>query len=173
MLMTTLFIIVALFSLALFVYWLSMAYSVIGGGPYVGSKPTDVTEMVRLANVKPGDKAADLGSGDGRLIIALAQAGAEAHGYEVNPILVLWSRYKIWRSGLSGKAFIHWRNLWKESYRDFNIITLYTIFYVMNRMEIKLQNELAPGARVVCNTFLFPTWKPLKKNTSIAVYQKV
>lgn len=68
--------------------------------PYAPSVKNRLDAMLDLANIQPGDKAVDLGSGDGRVVIAMAQAGAEAHGYEINPWLVLWSRYAIRRAGL-------------------------------------------------------------------------
>jgi Xaa-Pro aminopeptidase len=64
----------------------------IRGAPFVLTGSRTVKTMTALANIQPGEKAADLGSGDGRILIAIARAGAEAHGYEINPFLVLWSR---------------------------------------------------------------------------------
>ncbi|KKU26965.1 MAG: hypothetical protein UX39_C0005G0003 [Candidatus Magasanikbacteria bacterium GW2011_GWA2_46_17] len=72
--------------------------------------PTDtgaVLTLIEMLEIKSSDKAIDLGSGDGRVVVALALAGAEAHGYEHNPLLVWWSRHKIRRAGLSERAFIH------------------------------------------------------------------
>ena len=58
------------------------------GAIFARSKDEIVEKMILLADVKPGQKAIDFGSGDGRLVIAMARAGAEAHGYEINPFLV-------------------------------------------------------------------------------------
>ena len=69
--------------------------SIINGAIYYPSEKKNVEVIVKFLNIKPGEKIADLGSGDGRIIIALARAGAEAHGYEVNPFLVRQSRKKI------------------------------------------------------------------------------
>jgi ribosomal protein L11 methylase PrmA len=72
------------------------------GAIYDPSSRIEAEAMARLAEVRPGEKAADLGSGDGRVVCALARGGAEAHGYEINPVLVLISRRNIRREGLSG-----------------------------------------------------------------------
>ena len=83
------------------------------GAPFEPTSDRKLKIMMKLAKVKKGEKAVDHGSGDGKIVIALAKAGAEAHGYEINPLLVLFSRYKIKKAGLKGKAFIHWKNFWK------------------------------------------------------------
>src|SRR3989338_878500 len=76
------------------------------GAPYLPTHRESVAKMIELAQVRPADKMVDLGSGDGRIVIAFAKQGIEAHGYEVNPLLVWWSRKNIQRAGLDGRAFI-------------------------------------------------------------------
>ncbi|TSA46497.1 SAM-dependent methyltransferase, partial [bacterium] len=63
------------------------------GALFVPTHRDKVKKIIELAHVQPGEKAVDLGSGDGRILIALAQAGADAHGFEINPLLIIWSRY--------------------------------------------------------------------------------
>ena len=131
-----------------------------------------VKKIIKFADIKPGEKAADLGSGDGRIVIALAKAGAEAHGYEINPVLVLLSRYKIRKQGLDNQAFVHWKSFRMESFRSFNIITLFGIDYIMKGLEKKLQKELTKDSRVICNVFSFPTWPCEKQEKGVYVYKK-
>src|SRR5688572_3270112 len=71
-----------------------------GGSVYAKSTDEIVVKMISLLEAKPAQKAADLGSGDGRLLIALAKAGVESHGYEINPFLVWLSRKNIREAGL-------------------------------------------------------------------------
>lgn len=114
--------------------------------------------MVDLAGVQPGERAVDLGSGDGRIVIELARRGAEAHGFEVNPVLVLLSRRNIRRQGLEERAFIHWRSFWRADLSSFDIVTTFQVDFVMEKLENKLKRELADGARVVSHHWQFPTW---------------
>ena len=94
---------------AVAIYLFFFVFFPIGRGAiYDPSSRAEADVMARIAEVRPGEKAADLGSGDGRVVCALARAGAEAHGYEINPVLVLISRRNIRREGLAGRAFIHW-----------------------------------------------------------------
>lgn len=142
------------------------------GTPFVPTSRQNVETMVRLTKVKKGDKTVDLGSGDGRVVIAMAKKGAITHGYEINPFLVLWSRLRILKNGLRGKAFIHWRSFWQADLSSYDIITLYGIIYIMEKFEKKLKKELKPGARVASNLFEFPNWKCLKAKNGVYLYEQ-
>lgn len=140
--------------------------------PFVPTSADRLKTMVELAEIRPGIKAADLGSGDGRVIIALAQAGAEAHGFEVNRKLVVESRKKIKEAGLENKAFVHQQNFWDTDLADFEIITLYGITSIMERLENKLKRELKTGAKVISNYFTFPSWDHNEKREKVYLYRK-
>ncbi len=142
------------------------------GAFYAPSQPARIEKMFRLLEIKPGDKAVDLGSGDGRLVIALAQAGIEAHGYEIDPLLVWQSRRKIKQAGLQDKAFIHLQSFWPEDLSQFNIVVVYALDFVMRDLEKKLKKELKPGARIVSNYFPFPHWPEIKREGEIRLYQQ-
>lgn len=142
------------------------------GGPFVSSNKKIIEKMISFLGINSGDKAADLGSGDGRLVIALAKAGAEAHGYEINPFLVWLSRKNIEKAGLQGKAFVHRKNIWKTDLSQFNIIAVYGISYMMKKLEAKLKKELKPGSKIVSNYFTFPIWQYSKKEEGVYLYVK-
>ena len=141
------------------------------GAPYVPSGMEKVRMMVKLAKIHNGDKSADLGSGDGRIVIAMAQAGAEAHGYDNNPLLVFWARHNIQKAGLSGKAFIHWGNFWNVDFSPYNIVSVYGMPYIMNQLQKKITGEMKSGSRIVANAFNFKKWKETEKNDGIYSYQ--
>ena len=127
------------------------------GAIYVPSTPEKAQQMAELSGLQRGDRAADLGSGDGRVVIACARRGAEAHGFEVNPYLVLVSRRNIRRAGLQDRAFIHWKSFWRADLSGFDVLIIFQGSFVMRRLEAKLRKELAPGARVVSDFWGFPT----------------
>ena len=147
-------------------------YSIFRGAPFAPTNPDIVKKMIKLANIKQGDKALDIGSGDGRLVIALARAGAEAHGFEINPLLIWWSRWKIKKAGLINQAFIHKKSFWNEDFSQYNIITLFGMTHIMKKLSSKLQKELPFGSRVVCNTFALPNWPNVQKLDKIYLYNK-
>ncbi|MBU1045697.1 50S ribosomal protein L11 methyltransferase [Patescibacteria group bacterium] len=145
--------------------------SLFWGAIYVPTKPEIVKKMINLADVKPGEKAIDLGSGDGRLVIALAKTGIEAHGYEINPFLVRLAQKNIRKAGISDRAFIHLKTFWKEDFSKFNIVTVYGMSHIMKKLELKLRKEIKPGAKIISNSFVFPNWRYSKKEEGVYLYE--
>ena len=141
------------------------------GAIYDPSSANETRVIADLADVQRGERAADLGSGDGRVVIALALKGAEAHGYEVNPVLVFISRRNIRQAGLSGRAFIHWGSFWRKDLSRYRLITVFQVGFVMARLEAKLNRELAPGARVVSHYWRFPGLSPERTQGNIYRYR--
>ena len=116
---------------------------------------------------------ADLGSGDGRILIEFAKKGAIAEGYEINPVLVFIARMKIRRLGLEKKARVFWKSFWREDLSQYKVITVFGIDYIMKRMEKKLYKELSRGSRIIVNLFPFPNKKyKLKKKEFICMRNK-
>ena len=140
------------------------------GAPFEPTNRKKLRKIIKLANAKEGEKAVDLGSGDGRIVIELAKKGAEAHGFEINPILVLISRWKIRKLGLKN-AFIHWKSFWGEDFGKYDLIILFQFSTVMKRLRDKLKKELKSKARVVSFYWKFPGWKIKKKIENIHLYQ--
>lgn len=141
------------------------------GAPFVSASAETVDNIVALAQVKAGEKAADLGSGDGRIVIALVKAGAEAHGYEVNPLLVWLSNRKIKKAGLANKAFIHWQSFWSVKLSSFQVVVIFGIKHIMPELEFKVMSELKPGSRVITYAFGFPTWSYSDQKSGVSLYQ--
>ncbi len=140
--------------------------------PYYPTNDARLQAMLELLDIQPDDIAVDLGSGDGRIVIAMALAGAkESHGYEINPWLVLWTKWQIRRYKLHGKAFAHWKSLWNVDLRRFTVVALYILTHVMPELETKLKKDLPAGARVASNAFQFPTWSVAKEKESVRLYR--
>ncbi len=158
--------------LALSVYLVLFVFFPLGRGAiYDPSSPHMTWVMTELASVKEGDRACDLGSGDGRVVISLAKQGAEAHGYEVNPILVFVSRRNIRKAGLEGKAFIHWRSFWSASLSGYDIVTVFQVNFIMEKLEVKLRRELPAGTRIVSHHWIFPNLEPVRKSADVYLYR--
>lgn len=142
------------------------------GPPYMPSRPETMERMLHLLKVRPGERVVDLGSGDGRLVIALARAGAEAHGYELNLPLVWRARRAIRAAGLEERAYIHWGNFWRTDFSRFDAVVIYGMGYIMSRLEKKLYHELAVGGRVVSNGFALPGWPIARQDKRVYLYRK-
>lgn len=139
--------------------------------PYFTTSRYRVQTMVELAQAKPGEKGADLGSGDGRIVIAFAETGIEMHGYEIDEHLKKLSEENIKKETLSN-AFILNKNFWQENLSRYDIICAYPMPAIMGRLERKLQQELRPGSRVLLNYFPFLHWKEEMKKDNTFLYLK-
>ncbi len=148
-----------------------LIFSMARGAPYVATDPELVLQMIQLARVELGDRAVDLGSGDGRIVIALVRAGAMADGFETNPFLVWQSRRKIKKAGLQDRATINWKSFWGANLSKYSVVTVYGISYIMPKLEEKLRRELTSGARVVSKGFRFPTWSLAKQKDNVYLYE--
>jgi len=140
------------------------------GAIYFPTSYTQVDIMVRVASLKRGDRVADLGSGDGRLLIACAKQGIRAEGYEINPILVFLSRRRIRQAGVKNLATVHWRSFWRADLASYDVVFVYGIPYIMDSLRRKLERELRSGARVISNAFSFPGWTPVVTEGKIRLY---
>ncbi|HET6449975.1 MAG TPA: hypothetical protein VFI08_01640 [Spirochaetia bacterium] len=141
------------------------------GAVYAASTPEKVSLMAEMSAAAPGERAADLGSGDGRIVIALARRGAEAHGYEINPVLVLLSRRAIRRHGLEGRAVVHWRSFWRADLSRFDVLTLFQGSFIMRRLEGKVRREMPPGARIISDFWAFPSLAPERRIGTVYRYR--
>ncbi|XP_021005040.1 protein N-lysine methyltransferase FAM173A isoform X2 [Mus caroli] len=129
--------------------------------PYVGASALQVENVLSLLRGRPG-KMVDLGSGDGRIVLAAHQCGLRpAMGYELNPWLVGLARLHAWRAGCSASVCYHRKDLWKVSLRDCHNVSVFLAPSVLQLLEDKLQAELPVGARVVSGRFPLPTWQPV------------
>lgn len=137
-------------------------YAMIVGAPFVPTDMEQVERMLKTANLKPGMKVYDLGSGDGRLVHKAAkQYGAKAVGYEFSPLVWTWAKLiaPFWRSS----AQIKFANFWKQDLSDADVIFCYLLTHSMNRMKTDLLPQLKPGALIVSHAFRIEGLKPWKK----------
>ncbi len=139
--------------------------------PYFQTTRYRVATMVELAEIRPGDTVADLGAGDGRILIAFAQAGAIAHGYELDSDLLLLAKENIEKAAVTDRVFLHQSNFWSEHLSTFSVISIYGMPDVMDALQEKLSNELTPGTRVLSNYYAIPGWKEEEKRDSIYKYK--
>jgi 16S rRNA A1518/A1519 N6-dimethyltransferase RsmA/KsgA/DIM1 with predicted DNA glycosylase/AP lyase activity len=137
------------------------------GATFQSTKKDKVEKMVLLADPKPNDIAVDLGSGDGRLVEALAKKGIEAHGFEINPLLVLYSRYRLRKLK---NAKIYWKNFWTADLSRYNIIMFFQTGKVMPALKKKIQKE-SSKSKVVSYYWRFPKQKPLDFIEDVYLYK--
>ena len=131
------------------------------GAPIVFSDKNTIKKITKLAGNVKGKKVVDLGSGDGRLVIAFAKLGAQAVGYEINPLLYLISFFKIRIFGLSRNADVRLASFWNKDLQEYNIVVIFGIGYIMSSLAKKLKKELKNGS-VITVSYKLPGWKVRK-----------
>jgi SAM-dependent methyltransferase len=117
--------------------------------------------MLRLAGVTATDVVYDLGSGDGRLVIAAAKRyGARGVGIEIDPSLVADATRNADTAGVADRVRFRTADLFQTDLREATVVTLYLTPSLNLRLRPKLFRELRPGARVVSNNFDMGDWEP-------------
>jgi len=143
------------------------------GGPYVPTPDKKVERMIKLSRIQPKDIVVDMGSGDGKLVIAAAKAGAKhTIGYEINPRLIKLSRKKSWQAGTSKKTEFKRESMWKADLSNVDIVFIYQLPGTMKRLQGKMLAELKSGAKIVSNAFVMPDWQPKEEAGGIYLYEK-
>ncbi|XP_077471713.1 ATP synthase subunit C lysine N-methyltransferase [Stigmatopora argus] len=127
--------------------------------PFVPATTTQVQNVLNALQARSGTLV-DIGSGDGRIVIAAAKHGFLASGFELNPWLVWYSRYKAWREGVHRSTSFHISNLWKVSFGPYSHVVIFGVPQMMDQLELKLESELPISAKVVACRFPFPNWVP-------------
>ena len=125
--------------------------------------PTEVvTAMLEMADVGKDDIVFDLGSGDGRVVIAAVKefGAARGIGVEIDPVRVQEARANAQAAGVGDRALFREQNLFDTDLRDATVVTLYLHPLVNQRLRPKLLAELKPGARVVSHVFDMGDWEP-------------
>jgi Ribosomal protein L11 methyltransferase (PrmA) len=129
--------------------------------PYVVTPAPVALAMLTLAGVTPDDVVYDLGSGDGRLVVAAAERfGARGVGVELDANLVRESGENALRAGVSERVTFLWRDLFATDVSAATVVTLYLGEPVNLRLRPKLLSELRPGTRVVSHAFGMADWQP-------------
>jgi precorrin-6B methylase 2 len=130
--------------------------------PYVPSAETIVPEMLKLANVKANDIVYDLGSGDGRIVIAAVKnfGAQKGVGVEFNPELIEKSRENAQTANVSDRVQFIQRDLFETDVREATVVTLFLFPEVNLKLRPKLLNELKPGTRIVSQAFNMGDWRP-------------
>ncbi len=128
------------------------------GAPWLPLRKRDIPDGVALAEVSSHDVVIDLGSGDGRLLVEAAKRGATVIGYELNPLLVWWSRKKL--SDFGNRATVYRKNLLDADLSEASVIYLFGITSIMPQIAKKLTAECRSGTRIISFAFELPGWKP-------------
>ncbi|HSE02294.1 MAG TPA: class I SAM-dependent methyltransferase [Burkholderiales bacterium] len=125
---------------------------------WVPTPPVLVEKMLDMARVTPRDYVMDLGSGDGRNIIAAAKRGARALGVEWNHDMVELSRRVAAKEGVADRAAFVQGDMYEADVSQATVLALFLLTENLNKMVPKFL-EMKPGSRIVVNGFEIDEWK--------------
>jgi SAM-dependent methyltransferase len=112
------------------------ALVILFGAPFLPTLSNKVDDAIELLELKPGQTMLELGSGDGRLLIAAAKKGIYSVGYELNPLLVIYSKLKSWKY----RKFItiSWGNYWNKSWPEADGMYVFLLNPYMSKLHNKV-----------------------------------
>jgi SAM-dependent methyltransferase len=153
-----------LFIITLILILVVASFAVVGwhGAPWVTTKKSDVERFLRLADIKPGHIFYELGSGDGRLVCAAAEAGAEAYGFEIALIPYLLAQFRRLRSPARKRIHFRLKSFWKISFKQADIVYMFLLPEIYEKLKSKFEKELKPGAVVITYAWRIKGWNPVE-----------
>ena len=129
--------------------------------PYVVTDYEVVDAMLALAGVRPEDFVVDLGSGDGRILIAAARShGARGLGVDIDPARIREATVNAAAAGVGHRVRFVRQDLFQTPLADADVVTLYLTPEVNLRLRPRILAEMRPGARLVSHDFDMGDWRP-------------
>ncbi len=141
------------------------SYKPVAGQPgkdvvWIPTPDITLEQMLDMAQVTPSDYVIDLGSGDGRMVIAAAKRGARAHGVEFNPDLVALSQRAAAAAGVADKATFSQGDMFEADISKATVMPLFLLPNHLSRLAPQFL-KLKPGTRIVSNTYeIGGGWEP-------------
>lgn len=161
-------------NLALFITLIALVYSFSEGFvrkavaspqldvPYVPTRHEVVKRMLEMAEVKPSDYLIDLGSGDGRIVVAAVKDWnvGNALGIDLDPQRVTEARENARSAGVADRVKFEQGDLFEKNISAATVLTMYLLPTVNLRLRPVILEQMAPGTRVVSHSFDMGDWEP-------------
>ncbi len=130
------------------------------GALFIPTPYSSISKVLDEVEIKRGLKVVDLGSGDGRILKELSKRfDIDTIGYEINPVLWLFSKLKNFRNP---KIKIKRADFLKENLSFADVLFCYLFPDIIGVLKEKFERELKPGSILISFNFPFPSWKPYK-----------
>lgn len=148
---------------------LGVTLPVFFGPPYLPTLTPNMRTAFDLLHMEPGQTILDLGSGDGRILLAAAQRGYTAVGIELSPVLVLISRIRTWRYRKQVKVL--WGNYFQRTWPPADAIFGFVIPYQMEKLDKRIELWRTGPVRMASFAFAIPGKKPLVERNGVYLYE--
>ena len=131
-----------------------------------------VDDMLALAEVTSEDIVYDLGSGDGRIVIAAAvQHGARGIGIEIDQELVDISNQNAIEAGVADRVEFRRESFYDADFSDATVVAMYLFEETNEKLKPYLVEQLAPDARIVTYKYRMPGWEPVRTGKKVYLYE--
>ena len=132
----------------------AFAFVVAFGAPYLPTLKSHVPKALELLELKPGQTMLELGCGDGRVLIAAAEQGINAVGYEMNPLLALYAFVRTRKYGRRVKVV--WGNYWTKKWPPADAIFVFLLQTYMPKLDKKIIQEYTHPVKLASFAFRVP-----------------
>ena len=147
----------------------AFSFVLLSGAPYVPTLRPQITTALQLSELKQGQILLELGSGDGRVLFAAAEQGIHAIGYELNPLLVLFT--KIRARKYKGLVEVHWANFWSTPWPECDVIFVFLLDKYMEKLDKKIVQEYKRNKiKLISFAFAVPDRQPARVNNGVYLY---
>lgn len=139
------------------------------GAPYLPTLKPQIKVALDMLDLKPGETMVEIGSGDGRVLLAAAQRGWNAVGYELNPILVVIAR---WHTRKHHKQVrVIWGNALSKKWPPTDGVYIFGIDRIMPKVYTKITQSINHPVKLASFTFTLPGEKPLRVEKGVHLYK--
>lgn len=143
-------------------------FVILFGAPYLPTLSKQQETALDLLDLKPGETLIELGSGDGRMLIAAAKRGVKSVGYELNPLLWLYSL--IVTRKYKNLITIKNRNFWNMKLPECEGVYVFLLDKYMNKLYKKITQEKHSSLKLVSYAFKFPNKKHVTEKSGMYLY---
>ena len=135
----------------------AFAYTAISGAPWVPARSHDIEKLLQSLQLTPDMRYVELGCGEGRVLRAVAKTGAQAVGYELNPLLwcIAWLRCLPLPN-----ARVRLANFWSADLGQADFVLAFLVPRTMHRLATTVTKHMKPGSRLISYVFTLPGHKP-------------
>jgi hypothetical protein len=144
-------------------------FVILFGAPFLPTLKSNVEPAMELIDLKPGQTLLELGSGDGRVLIAAAKAGINVVGYELNPILfaISWVRTRRYRKQVKIVLGNYWNKKWPET----DGIFVFLLQRYMEKLNTRIVQRYKKPIKLVSFAFTIESKKFSKENRGLYLYR--
>ena len=151
------------------VIFMAFAFVVAFGAPFLPTLKPQVRSALDLLDLKPGQTLLELGSGDGRVLVAAAERGITAIGYELNPLLAIYSWLRTRR--YNGKVRVVWGDFWNKKLPPTEGIFVFLLDPYMKKLDKKIVQEYGKPVKLVSFAFKIPSRKITTEKNGLYLYE--